>query len=450
MGRRDRWSTRGPVLHRRPTRIRSTEDGQTSGSYDKIRQFRNFSITSKSFDNHRMDPILNPYSPGAGASPPELAGRDRLREDIHIALARLSLGRHAKSALLVGLRGVGKTVLLDQLRRDADADGFCTVRSETPENRSLPALMAPQLRLALLHLNRTESAKDAVTRGLRALAGFARALKVKYHDLEVGFDAQPEPGLADNGDLEIDLTALLEQVGVAAKNADTSVVLFIDELQYLPQDQFGALIAALHRCIQRQLPVTIVGAGLPQLRALAGEAKSYAERLFEFPTIGPLSAEEAERALRKPAADAGVDYTDDAVAAILARTQGYPYFLQEWGNRAWDVAATSPIARDDVERASLEAIATLDESFFRVRFDRLTPTEKRYLRAMAELGAGAHRSGDIAALLEKATPALATLRQSLIVKGMIWSPGHGETAFTVPLFDGFMKRIMPGDDWKTE
>jgi hypothetical protein len=351
---------------------------------------------------------------------------------------------------MVGLRGVGKTVLLDQLMQDAEADGFCTVRSETPENRSLPAILAPQIRLALLHLNRTESAKDAVSRGLRALAGFARALKVKYHDLEVGFDAQPEPGLADNGDLEIDLTALLEQVGVAARKAGTAVVLFIDELQYLPQDQFAALIAALHRCVQRQLPVTIVGAGLPQLRALAGDAKSYAERLFDFPTIGPLSPEEAERALRKPAADAGIDYTDEAVTDILTRTQGYPYFLQEWGNSAWEIADSSPITRNDVEGASEVAIATLDESFFRVRFDRLTPTEKRYLRAMAELGPGGHRSGDIAGALGKSVTALSVLRQSLIVKGMIWSPGHGETAFTVPLFDGFMKRIMPGDDWKTE
>jgi hypothetical protein len=397
-----------------------------------------------------MDAVRNPYSPGAGTPPPELAGRERLREQVRIALARLRAGRSAKSVLMVGLRGVGKTVLLDQLMRDAEADGICTVRSETPENRSLPALLAPQIRLALLHLNRTESAKDAVARGLRALAGFAMALKVKYHDLEVGFDAVPEPGLADNGDLEIDLTALLEQLGIAAKNAETAVVLFIDELQYLPQDQFAALIAALHRSIQRQLPVTIVCAGLPQLRALAGEAKSYAERLFEFPTIGPLSNEEAERALRKPATEAGVDYTDDAVAEILARTQGYPYFLQEWGNRAWDIAASSPITRDDVEQASREAVATLDESFFRVRFDRLTPTERRYLRAMADLGRGAHRSGDIAGLLGKSVTALGVLRQSLILKGMIWSPSHGDTAFTVPLFDEFMKRIMPGDDWKIE
>jgi hypothetical protein len=397
-----------------------------------------------------MDPILNPYSPGAGASPPELAGRDKLRESIHIALARLRGGRHAKSALLVGLRGVGKTVLLDQLRRDADAEGFCTVRSETPENRSLPALIAPQLRLALLHLNRTQSAKDAVARGLRALAGFAMALKVKYHDLEIGFDAQPEAGLADNGDLEMDLVVLLEEVGRAAKTAGTCVVLFIDELQYLPQDQFAALIAALHRCVQQQLPVTVVGAGLPQLRALAGEAKSYAERLFDFPAIGPLSQTEAALALTKPAAENGVQFTDEALAAIIAKTQGYPYFLQEWGRCSWDVAKSSPITAEDVETASAEAIAALDESFFMVRFDRLKPAEKRYLRAMSALGPGPHRSGDIAEALNKPVTTLATVRQTLINRGMIWSPNYGETAFTVPLFDDFMKRIMPGDDWKRE
>lgn len=392
-----------------------------------------------------MDPVINPFAPGAGAPPPELAGRDRLREQVRIAIARLRAGRSAKSLLMVGLRGVGKTVLLDQLMRDAEADGICTVRSETPENRSLPAILAPQIRLALLKLSRTESAKEVVKKSLRALAGFAKALKVKYGDLEVGLDAEPEAGLADNGDLEIDLTALLQEVGLAAKAAGTAVILFIDELQYIRQDEFAALIAALHRCAQARLPITVVGAGLPQLRALAGEAKSYAERLFDFPMIGPLSPEEAERALRKPAAEAGVEFSDDAVAEILDQTQGYPYFLQEWGNRSWDIAERSPITVDDVKRSTVEAVAALDESFFRVRFDRLTPAEKRYLRAMAGLGADPQRSGDIAAMLNKSVTALATLRQSLILKGMIWSPNHGTTAFTVPLFDAFMKRIMPAD-----
>jgi hypothetical protein len=397
-----------------------------------------------------VDPIVNPYAPGAGAPPPELAGRDRLREQVRIALARIRAGRSAKSMLLVGLRGVGKTVLLDQLRQDAEQDGICTVRSETPENRSLPAVLAPQIRLALLHLNRTEAAKATVLKGLRALAGFATSLKIKYSDLEVGIDAEVLAGLADSGDLELDITALLEEVGRAARAADTAVVLFIDELQYIARDQFGALIAGLHRCAQMQLPVTVVGAGLPQLRALAGEAKSYAERLFEFSVVGPLEPREAALALQKPAKQAHVDFDDDAVAEIVRVTQGYPYFLQEWAKCSWDVASSTPITLKDVQQASIEAVAALDESFFRVRFDRLTPAEKKYLRAMADLGTGSHRSGDIATKFGRSVTSLATVRQGLIAKGMLWSPAHGDTAFTVPLFDEFMKRIMPGDDWKRE
>lgn len=396
-----------------------------------------------------MDPIRNPYSPGAGAPPPELAGRDRIREQVRIAIARIREGRPAKSVLMVGLRGVGKTVLLDRMRMDAEREGIYTVRAETPESRSLPALIAPQIRQVLLRLSNTEAASALARRGLRALAGFARSLKVKYHDIEVGFDLEPEAGLADNGDLEGDLATLLEEVGKAAKSAGTAVVLFLDELQYVAEDQFAALISALHRCAQLSLPVTVVGAGLPQLRGIAGHAKSYAERLFEFPSIGPLEAPDARRALEQPAHNEGVAYEEAAVALILEKTHGYPYFLQEWGKHAWDVATSSPITYRDVEVASSQTIAALDESFFRVRFDRLTPTEKRYLRAMAELGEGPHRSGDIAAALNRSVSTLAPLRQSLILKGMIWSPSHGDTAFTVPLFDEFMKRIMPGDDWKT-
>ena len=351
---------------------------------------------------------------------------------------------------MVGLRGVGKTVLLDRMKSDAEQVGVYTLRFETPENRSLPALLAPQLRSVLLRLSRVESARDLAQRGLRALAGFARALKVKYSDIEVGIDFDEEPGLADNGDLEIDLTALLEEVGLAARNAETAVVLFIDELQYLENDQFAALISALHRCAQSNLPLTVVGAGLPQLRGLAGNAKSYAERLFDFPEIGPLAPLEAATAIVKPAKEQSVEFTPEAIDQIVFSTRGYPYFLQEWGKHAWDVADRSPITLPNVSAASIEAVAALDESFFRVRFDRLTPAEKKYLRAMAELGPGPHRSGDIAQILGKRGNSLAPLRQGLITKGMIWSPSHGDTAFTVPIFDEFMKRIMPGSEWKTE
>ncbi|MBF0186082.1 MAG: ATP-binding protein [Magnetococcales bacterium] len=395
-----------------------------------------------------MDPVRNPYSPGAGTPPHELAGRDELRETVRIVLERIRAGRPAKSVLMVGLRGVGKTVLLDRLREDAEAMGIQTIRVEAPENRSLPAILAPQLRLALLRLSHIEQAKEVAQRALRGLAGFAKALKVKYSDIEVGFDFEPEPGLADNGDLEHDLQSLLEVAGAAAKNADTALAIFVDELQYVEEEQLAALITALHRVSQRSLPIVLVGAGLPQLPGKMGRAKSYAERLFDFPRIGPLPPEAARLALAKPAEDQGVVVETEALDRIVQETRGYPYFLQEWGKHAWDVATNASITLQDVELAHQSAIAALDESFFRVRFDRLTPSEKKYLRAMAELGAGPHRSGDIAEQLARGVTSLGPTRGKLVEKGMIWSPSHGDTAFTVPLFDEFMKRIMPGDDWR--
>jgi predicted transcriptional regulator len=395
-----------------------------------------------------MDPVRNPFAPGAGTPPPELAGRDELRETVRIALERTRLGRPTKSILMVGLRGVGKTVLLDRMREDAEAAGIQTLRVEAPESRSLPAILAPQLRQALLRLSRNEQAKDLAQRALRGLAGFAKALKVKYEDIEVGFDFEPEPGLADNGDLEHDLQALLEAAGAAAQKAGTTLAMFVDELQYVDEDELAALITALHRAAQRRLPVVLVGAGLPQLRGRMGRAKSYAERLFDFPEIGALPPPAARTAIAKPAEAEGVEVNEDALERMIQQTHGYPYFLQEWGKHAWDTASKSPITLPDVELASTSAIAALDESFFRVRFDRLTPLEKRYLRAMAELGAGPHRSGDIAEQLNRDVTALGPTRNQLIAKGMIWSPSHGDTAFTVPLFDEFMHRIMPGDDWK--
>lgn len=395
-----------------------------------------------------MNPITNPYAPGAGTPPPELAGRDELLRLVSIATQRIQAGRQAKSVLMIGLRGVGKTVLLDRMRDDAEAAGLQTLRIEAPEGRSLPAILAPQLRQALLRLSRSEQARDLGRRALQALAGFAKALKLKYEDIEVGLDFEPEPGLADNGDLEHDLQALLEAAGRAAQAAGTALILFVDELQYVEEEQLASLITALHRCAQRQVPVMLVGAGLPQLPGRMGRAKSYAERLFDFPFVGPLDANAAHAALEVPARELGVSYEPAATELILQATEGYPYFLQEWGKHAWDVANASPITQHDVQAASTEATAALDESFFRVRFDRLTPSEKRYLRAMAELGRGPHRSGDIAAVLERKVTALGPTRNKLIDKGMIWSPSHGDTAFTVPMFDTFMRRIMPGDEWR--
>jgi len=395
-----------------------------------------------------VNPATNPFAPGAGTRPPELAGRDELLANVAIALERIRAGRAAKSVLLIGLRGVGKTVLLDRVRDDAEAVGIQTLRIEAPEGRSLPAILAPELRRALLRLSREDRAKELATRALRGLAGFARALKVKYQDIEVGMDFDPEPGLADNGDLEHDLQALLEAAGAAARAGNTALAIFIDELQYVEEEELASLVVALHRAAQRQLPIVLVGAGLPQLRGRMGRAKSYAERLFDFVEVGPLSAEAAERALAKPIHDEHAEITPEAIRGITETTQGYAYFLQEWGKHAWDAARASPITAEDVAVASVTAIAALDAGFFGVRFDRLTPSEKRYLRAMAELGPGPHRSGDIARILDRKVTSLAPLRSQLISKGMVWSPSHGDTGFTVPLFDEFMLRIMPGVDWR--
>ena len=389
-----------------------------------------------------MDPRLNPYAPGAGSPPPELAGRDDLIERAAIALDRIRAGRPARSLILYGLRGVGKTVLLNRIRLDAEARGIASVRIEAPEERSLPALLAPALRATLLRLGRGAVAKAGVGKAMRVLASFVRALKVKYEDIELSLDLEPEPGLADSGDLDTDLTELLASIGSAAAERETAVVLYLDELQYVPEDQLAALIVALHSASQDQLPVTMVAAGLPQLVGQTGRAKSYAERLFEFVPIDRLDEEAAKAALTVPARKAGVDYATEAVAEILAQTLGYPYFLQEWGKQSWNVADASPIDVEDARRGSVQALAELDASFFRVRFDRLTPAEKRYMRAMAELGPGPHRSGDIADVLGRKVTTVAPLRNALIAKGMAYSPAHGDTAFTVPLFDGFMKRIM--------
>lgn len=390
-----------------------------------------------------MNPVDNPFAPGAGTPPPELAGRDELRESVRVALERARRGLPAKSLLMVGLRGVGKTVLLDRMRDDAEAAGVHTVRIEAPESRSLPAMLAPQLRQALLRLSTNVKARDLAQRGLRALAGFAKSLKVKYGDIEVGIDVDPEPGLADNGDLEHDLSALFEQVGLAAQRADTALAVLIDEMQYVQEPELAALITAMHRCAQRRLPVVLVGAGLPQLRGRMGNAKSYAERLFEFPEVGALEDADARSAIVKPLEAAGVAIEEPAVRRVIQATHGYPYFIQEWGKHTWDVAKASPIRKVDVATASKQAVAALDESFFRVRFDRLTPAEKKYLRAMAQLGPGPHRSGSIADSLGIKVTSLGPMRNALIAKGMIWSPSHGDTAFTVPLFDEFMRRIVP-------
>jgi hypothetical protein len=390
-----------------------------------------------------MDPRKNPYAPGAGTIPPELAGRDEIIERAAISLDRCRSGLSSRGLLMVGLRGVGKTVLLTRISQETEARGFAVVSVETPERRSLPALLIPPLRTALLKLDRIAAAGKLGKRALRVLGGFVGAMKLNYQDVEFGIDLGQEMGVADSGDLESDLIDLFAEIGAAAKEKSTALVLFIDELQYVEEKQFAALIMALHKSAQKQLPITMIGAGLPQLVGLAGRAKSYAERFFEYPEIGPLTLTAAKEALEGPAAKLNVKFEKEALSEILLQTKAYPYFLQEWGKHSWQCAKQSPITREDVRLATETAISELDASFFRVRFDRLTPGEKRYLRAMAELGPGPHRSGDIAELLGKEVSAVAPTRATLIGKGMIYSPSHGDNSFTVPLFDGYLKRVIP-------
>ena len=360
-----------------------------------------------------------------------------------MTLGRTQRGRSSKSVMIVGLRGVGKTVLLNRIREIADEHDFVAEMLEAPENKSLAALITPSIRSMILRLDGSERVNAAARRAFRVLRGFVAAVKVKYADIEFSLDGETEPGVADSGDIEADLPDLLVALGEAARERGTAAALIMDELQYLDEREMSALIVGMHKVSQRQLPLTLFGAGLPQLVGLTGRAKSYAERLFDFPVAGPLSLEDARLALKSPAQQEEADFTDPAVKRIHEVTQGYPYFLQEWGFHSWLAAQTPLIGVADVEVATPQAVAALDRSFFRVRFDRLTPAEKKYLRAMSQLGPGPHRSGDIAAGLGVKVSSTGPVRASLIKKGMVYSPAHGDTAFTVPLFDEFMTRTMP-------
>lgn len=390
-----------------------------------------------------MNPLKNPFSPGAGTSPPELAGRSEILRSIEILLARIKAGRSEQSMFMVGLRGVGKTVLLNRVREMAEAQGYHALLIEAHESKPLPLLLLPHLRQALFALDRMQNISQKVKRGLRVLRSFISAIKIKVGDAEFGLDIDPETGSADSGDLEADLAELFVAIGEAAADRGTAIAIIIDELQYMTEAEMSALIMAIHRVSQRSLPLVLIGAGLPQLVGLAGKSKSYAERLFVYPEIGALSLEDASSALQGPVSTQGVSFTPEALAEVYRVTQGYPYFLQEWGYQSWNMAEQSPIDLALIHKTTVASTARLDQSFFRVRFDRLTPREKDYLRALAEMGTGNQRSGAVADRLGVKVQTIAPLRSSLIKKGMIYSPAHGDTAFTVPLFDQFMLRTMP-------
>ena len=390
-----------------------------------------------------MDRFDNPYRPGAGSAPPALVGRDDLIDDFDVTVRRAQDGRPGKSCVLVGLRGVGKTVLLNRFTEIAEREKMKVGHVEAFEGGDFPELLAVRLRRILLELERgaTRCALAAVRRALSVLVSFTQTFADGTSVVTVS--AEPLAGLADSGMISEDLTDLLVAVGEAARSCDSGLLLAIDELQYLTKADMAAVVGSTHRTVQLGLPVVVAGAGLPQVPALLGDARTYAERLFEFPEIGDLSDTDAAAAVVLPAADLGVRFEDAAVARIVTESDRYPYFLQEWAYHAWNAAPASPITENDVRAATPGVVDKLDRDFCRVRYDRLTPKESDYLRAMAELGPGPHRSGDIADKLGVKVTSVAPRRSALIAKGMIYSPAHGDTAFTVPLFDQFMKRAMP-------
>ncbi len=390
-----------------------------------------------------MDPIKNPFSPGAGSPPPELVGRDPILEQARILLGRIRQRRSEKSMLLTGLRGVGKTVLLNEIKRMADNDGYRTIFIEAHEGKALGPQIAPHLRSLLYDLDRIAGTGDKVKRGLAVLRSFIGSLSLTIGDVSIGLDIEPEKGTADSGDLEIDLAHLFIAIGEAADDRNMAVAIFIDEIQYFNKKELGALIMAMHKIQQQQLPLVLLGAGLPILPGLAGASKSYAERLFSFPNIGTLSQDDSAKALQDPAHEAGIAFESSALTEVYRLTKGYPYFLQEWGYVAWNLATSSPITLQVIQDATMTVISRLDENFFRVRYERLTPSEKNFLRAMVELGLDTHRTGDIADILRVKVTSLGPVRAKLINKGMIYSPAHGDLTFTVPLFREFMIRTIP-------
>lgn len=391
-----------------------------------------------------MDPVRNPFAPGAGSQPPELAGRNEILADAETALQRVLIGKPAKSQILLGMRGVGKTVLLNKIEALAETHHHLTSFVEAPEHKSLQALLYPKMHQTLRRLSVIEAAKTYAHAALAALRSFASAFKLEVGDASISVD--PEVGTADSGILEYDLSDIFQRIGDTARAGGRAWTLLIDEIQYLSTTELSALIVAIHRANQRGLPILFFGAGLPQIAALSGDAKSYSERLFEFPPVGALDERAAGDAIRQPIEAEGERITEEAVSEICRRTEGYPYFLQEWGFQCWNRADESPIGRDDVVGASTEALRRLDSGFFRVRFDRLTPKEREYVVAMARLGKGPYRSSDVANVLGEKITSLGPRRAQIIDKGMIYSPAHGDIDFTVPMFDDFLRRTVLGQD----
>lgn len=387
-----------------------------------------------------MDAIQNPYAPGAGTPPPLLTGRDAEIERFRILLERVRLGRPEKSLMITGLRGVGKTVLLNHFRDLAVTAGYKTAETEITHETNFKETMARLSRRIVISLKPMQRVKDKALQAARVLRAFTLKLPDGY---EIGFNIDAATGRADSGNLSEDLTDLFVALGAAAKDRKSGVIFLLDEIQFLKKVELEALIAALHSSVQQGLPVIPVGAGLPQWPKLAGEAKSYAERLFDFPKIDKLATAAARRAIESPEQEKGVRFKEEAISAILTYTGGYPYFLQEYGKIVWNLAPKSPITGADVFEAQSLVQTQLDDNFFRVRMARTTAAERKYVSAMASLGSGPYKSGEVAAKLGKDSPQVGPIRSKLISKGLIYSPSHGITDFTVPQFDKYLRRLHP-------
>jgi len=392
-----------------------------------------------------MEHRTNPYTPGAGTSPPALTGRAAELGRFEGLLERLEAGLPEQSQIITGLRGVGKTVLLNSFRTTAATRGWATVDTEIETRTELGPLMTRMGRQALYRLDAPARWGALARRAATVLRSFSLTVSPDG-SLTIGANNEVEPasGYGDSGHLADDLTELFLALGEAAREKERGVIFLLDEIQFLARGDLEALILACHKCAQRNLPVTLVAAGLPQIPRLAGEAKSYAERLFKFPLIGELPEDDAKAALSSPASARGVSWDDDALQAACDYTDGYPYFLQELGSAAWELGVDDHITAADVEAAIQEVEDMLDQSFFRVRVERCTDLELAYLRAMAELGSKPQRSGDVAVTLgyEKSEQ-LGPTRAGLISKGLLYTPGHGLAAFTVPQFDRFLRRYLP-------
>ena len=387
-----------------------------------------------------MDPLTNPYTPGAGFHPPELAGREQILANAELAIKRNAIGRPTRSVMFIGLRGVGKTVLLKEIQSIATIENTITNFFEINSKYPLAKEIIRVLQSTLLNLDRTNGVRKTVKRGLRVLKSFVSTVKIKYNDVELSVDIDKEPGTADSGNLAVDMTDVFLAVGEAAKECGSSIVIFIDEIQKTEPSDFEALISAIHQINQNILPLMVIGAGLPNTLRKSAEIKSYVERLFEFPEIGSLSCSDAKLALTRPAEKAGVKFNENAVETIVEKTKGYPYFIQEWGYQSWNVAEKSPITINDIKLAGIESTKRLDNNFFKVRYVQLTRLQQKYLKAMAKLGQENIKTGDVANILNQNSSSLSPIRRTLINNGMIYSTKYGYISFSVPLFDEHLNR----------